>query len=166
MVIHLLPVDVCLVFCQYYIIARDHRNQQQARSVRADSSTHEWFHLFYRPTYGTSHLFYHEWYILIYNQPCTVLSNTTIISKDDLKKLLSVFVDFLSMFASCCVESSSICCRYFLGLTIETLSVICPYYRECSQAGSARADSSTHKRYHLLYRTTYWKSHLSYHEEM
>ena len=66
--------------------------------------------------------------------------NTTIISKLDLEKLLSVFVDFLSMFAWCCFESSSICCWYFLGLTIKM--VFFPYYRECSPAGSPLADSS------------------------
>ena len=104
--------------------------------------------------------------IIICNQPCTVLSNTIITSKLDLEKLLSVFCRFS-------VGVCSVLCRiilYFLSMhalvfcqcSVHTLSVL-----SCVFTGTSTSPLCACGFVHpqvvpliLLYRPTYWTSHL------
>ena len=71
-------------------------------------------------------------------------------------------LDFLYIFSQCLLGVVSILRPFFIDtfwLTVDILSLSCPYYRAClqeaAQARSAPPGSATHKWSYLLYRPTY-----------
>ena len=131
----LFHVDVCYVHGRQYIhiisaVCLYHREcsqePAQARSMLPDSSTTQAV-----PLIISSHLLniplIVSWMnVIICNRTCAVIHNTTIISKLDLNKCLSIFcrfsVNVLSVFCGCFVYSASMLALF----TVDILPAICP----------------------------------------
>ena len=160
-----LSVNILAILCPYSvcIIAGVHRKQHKpAQRLRNRPPTNG-------PTYCIVPFLVSWLNIIFCNQKSTVLIYDTIImSKVDLKKLLSVFcrhlLGFVSILRLFCADVCLCPCQY----SFCVLSVFCLFYCACSheaaQARFAPPDSTTQEWSHLLYRPTYWTSHLLYHD--